>query len=93
MNIVYPINFTKNICSKCGTEGTLIYVDKNGNDMRTMIYPAFAIRCINCGTKFSIRWINKEDSDKMIPITCSDKLKDDFEKEIIEKSKQQRRQI
>ena len=33
MNIVYPINFTKNICSKCGTEGTLIYVDKNGNDI------------------------------------------------------------
>lgn len=92
--MIYPISFIENICVHCGKKNTLRFVDKYNNLSKDPIYPSIKIKCIDCDTGYFIRWIPDEnDKDKMISITCSDNVKEVFEKDIIKYSEDHRRKI
>lgn len=93
MNVIYPISFTDGTCPHCG-EKSLRFVDKFDHKSKDPIYPANKLVCINCDKEFFIRWIQDNDNkEKMIPLTCSDNMKDKFEKEIIDFAIKNRRKI
>lgn len=81
MKIQYPVYFEKNICIHCGHNGSLLFIDKMGNETKQPIYPIINMVCKDCGTEYFLEWI-RNDNDKMIPI-CIDKDKiKNFESEI-----------
>ena len=92
--MIFPISFVDNICVHCGEEKTLRFEDIYRNNVKDPIYPATKILCTKCNTEYFIRWISKEDDvGEMIPITCSDNVKQIFEEEIIKYSKEHRRKL
>lgn len=94
MSKVYPIAFTNRECTKCGAKNSLRYIDKYDHIMKDEIYPISKMYCTSCNTDFYIRWIKPNESEeKMIPIICSDNLKDKVELEMIEFAKSKRRKI
>lgn len=64
----YPIIFEgRNVCVHCGSEGSLRFVDKFGNETNKDIHPFDHLKCSHCGRSFSILWQTDEKSGKMFP--------------------------
>ena len=62
--IKYPIYFEhRNICSHCGTEGSLVFVDRFGNTYTKELSVFEHIKCKNCGRIYSIRWDRNSNGD------------------------------
>lgn len=91
--MIYPISFIDNTCVHCGEQRSVKFVDIYRNNVKDPIYPATKMVCMKCNTEYFIRWISKENSDEMIPVTCSDNIKQIFEEEIIKYSKEHRRKL
>lgn len=93
--MIYPIAFTKNICCVCGGEGTLRFEQENGEVMKNPIYSVNSIICEKCNTKYFIRWVPKglEDNSKLIPITTSTDVIEQFQNDIIEYSQRYKRKL
>ena len=74
-----PYTFTRdNICSACGTEGSLAVVNIFGKEERTLdIHPMDYIRCRNCGFNYSIRW-DPDEEGKMRPVPINRSIKAEF---------------
>ena len=77
--IEVPFTFTEdNICTACGTEGSLVIVDIFGRESKTLdLHPMDYIRCKKCGFNYSIRWEPTEDG-LMRPIAANRSLKREF---------------
>ena len=74
----YPLIFSSNICTSCGAEGTLTFIDKLGNPVRNIeVYPFSHIVCSKCGALYGIKW-DKDKDGHMSPLAVDPKLKDRF---------------
>ena len=77
--VQYPIFFDKrNICVHCGSEGSLIFVDKFGRDTKKEIYPFDHIRCTKCNRHFSILLQRDNSNGKMYPSAIDPSFKQEF---------------
>lgn len=78
-DVKYPVYFEgKNICAHCGAEGSLVLVDKFGNETRREIHPFDHIKCRACGRVFSIKWVKDPTNNKLIPCAVSPCIKQEF---------------
>jgi len=93
MNIIYPISFDNGVCPHCCSKGYLKHFDKYGHQTNFDLYSVSTIKCDKCGTEFFIRWNkNSEDDDyRYYPISFD--IINTFEKNIIEYSKKNARDI
>lgn len=74
-----PIYFQhKNECTRCGSKGKLVFVDRFGRECRREINALEHIKCTNCGKLFSILWEPKEGTDKMMPSAIDTSISTDF---------------
>ena len=74
-----PIYFDKkNICTHCGAEGTLIFIDRYGRQTKTDVHAFDHIKCSNCGEVYSIIWNREGTSEKMYPSAIDLSIKRDF---------------
>lgn len=77
--VQYPVYFEKkNICTHCGAEGELVFVDKFGKETKKEIHPFDHIKCRKCGRPYSILWQRDEDNNKMFPTAVDPSLKQEF---------------
>ena len=77
--VSYPLLFDgKNVCVHCGGEGTLVIVDKFGNETKQEIHPFDHIKCKKCGRLYSIRWEHDPNNGKMYPIADERSIKREF---------------
>lgn len=76
----YPIHFEKkNICVHCAAQGSLVFVDKFGNESKKEINAFDHIKCKTCGRIYSILWQRDEDNDgKMFPSAVDPSIKRQF---------------
>ena len=75
--IKYPITFDKrNTCVHCGSDRSLVFVDRFGNETRQEIHAFDHIKCTKCGRKYSILW--QRDNNKMYPVATDLGIKQDF---------------
>lgn len=75
----FPIYFErKNICVHCGCEGSLKFVDKYGRETDKEIHALDHIRCVKCGTRYSILWNRDEKTGRMYPSAVDPSIKQEF---------------
>ena len=76
----YPIHFEKkNICVHCASQGSLVFVDKFGNESKKEINAFDHIKCKSCGRIYSILWQHDEDDkNKMYPCAVDPSIKRQF---------------
>ena len=79
-HVTFPIYFRhKNTCLHCGENGTLVFVDKFGNESTKEISAFEHIRCTKCGRIYSIKWEPDENNDKVYrPSAVEFNIKQDF---------------
>lgn len=60
-NVSFPIYFNyekNNSCVHCGAQHSLTIVDRYGHPTKEEIHPFDHIRCIRCGQKYTIKWVD-----------------------------------
>lgn len=74
-----PIYFKKrNECVHCGTVGSLVFIDKFGNESRHEVKAFDHIKCKRCGRLYSILWESIDGSAKMYPSAVEPSISRDF---------------
>ena len=74
----YPILFSNNTCTVCGSENTLKVIDKFGNISKSDIKPLDHIKCMKCGALYGIKWDKEDPEHRMTPSAVDPNLVDRF---------------